>query len=193
MLTYRVRGVDDGPAYELKLVGKFLEAHKLRWVGKPVEQYVADGMLAYAQWDFAHHEVLVSHEAMPQALVDVANRVFGAQLKELDATRQEGLFPNACSVCGDDKNRFPETAVRDGYGNIMETRGKPWMAPNEPIEWRCRVCERLVCRNCTLTRPDSRMSDYPFGWAEYYATTYCSEACRAAAPADMHHDDEVMR
>ena len=42
--------------------------------------------------------------------------------------------------------------------------------PSETVTWRCCGCERLVCRGCTLTIPDSRPR-------EYYHETFCSIPC----------------
>jgi hypothetical protein len=39
-----------------------------------------------------------------------------------------------------------------------------------PITWKCQVCNRLVCRSCTLTIPGSDP-------VEYYETTLCSRTC----------------
>lgn len=53
----------------------------------------------------------------------------------------------------------------------------------EPLQWQCHVCGRYVCRRCTLVRDDL---------GQYYFHTYCSEACRQAAPRSFADDDEVM-
>ena len=74
----------------------------------------------------------------------------------------------------------------------METRGSQWVSPDTPVEWPCHVCDRLGCRKCTLTIPDSTPSGISGIGEEYYATTYCSESCRAAATPDMLNYDEVM-
>jgi hypothetical protein len=45
------------------------------------------------------------------------------------------------------------------------------------VTWRCCVCNKLVCRHCTLLMPDDhpeKTSSAP----EYYYDTYCSERCR---------------
>lgn len=40
-----------------------------------------------------------------------------------------------------------------------------------PITWICKVCCRYTCFNCTLVIPGSNP-------LQFYADTYCSEACR---------------
>jgi hypothetical protein len=186
MLSHRVR-FDDGPddrAVELRLEGHHVLSFDCRWQAK---QWVPDTKpFAKALWDFDAHAIRVSERAMPQALVDAANRAFGPLMRKEERPRQASLFPNACCVCGADRNTYPETAIRDGYGNICETRGQKWVTPDEPIRTPCHVCDRLVCRMCMLTRPDSGSMQ------EYYFHTYCSEACRRAAPSRFAHDDESM-
>lgn len=46
-----------------------------------------------------------------------------------------------------------------------------------PVTWRCQVCDRLVCHECTLTI----LGAVP---VEYYEMTFCSRACweRAGRP-----------
>lgn len=185
MLSYRVRAedADDDRAVELRLHGRHVVAHEMAW--RMLVWVPATTPFARALWDFETHSVSISERTMPQFLVEVANRVFGERMRELDRPRQRGIFDGGCCVCGTDRNTFPETAVRDGYGNIIETRGRQWKAPEEPIRWRCHVCDRLVCRDCTLTFPD--------GVRQYYHHTYCSESCRAAAPSEYAVEDEQMR
>lgn len=187
MLRYTVREGNDGPAYELRLEGTHLDVYLLRWEDATKRWWRPPDAspVTRAGWDFSIQAVRVRERTMSRELVAVANRVFGEKLRALDVSRQGSLFPNSCSVCGADRNTFPETAVRDEFGNIAETNGRQWIAPEEPVRWDCHVCERLVCRNCALT--------YPGQPAEFYYHTYCSEACRAAAPEGFAHDDEVMR
>lgn len=186
MLRYTVRE-EQGAAYEMRLEGRRLDVYALRWNDatrrwwRPADR----PPVARAEWDFTVQAVRVAEKGMGREMVAVANRVFGEKLRALDVPRQEGLFPDSCSVCGADRETFPETAVRDEFGNIVETDGRPWVAPDQPVQWPCHVCGRLVCRNCVLTHPGSM--------AEIYYHTYCSEACRAAAPEGFAHDDEVMR
>ena len=191
MLTHTVREDDEGTALQLELRGKIVRVVEMRWA---VNQWVPTSkVVGLGEWNFAAQAVQVVDARMPRELVPVMNRVFGEQLRALDPTRQQGLFEKACSVCGTDRNTFPETAVRDGHGNIMETRGEKWVAPDEPVEWLCAVCDRRVCRACALAIPGSAPSSFPSLGDEYYANTYCSLACRAAAPPDMLQDDENTR
>lgn len=170
--------------YRIDLVGQDLQVFRLhrRFPGSRV---LREPLGVLAKWSFESHEVAVSFPGMPPEMIAAANGIFGPKLRELDPPRQEGLFPHCCSVCGVDRNTFPETAVRHTNGNIVETDGKPWVSPDEPIRWECHVCGRLVCRNCTLVWPESG--------GQFYYHTYCSEACRAAAPRDFHDEDENMR
>jgi hypothetical protein len=181
MLSHRIL-FENGPedrAVELRLEGRHVFAYEARWSFEKWRSQPEP--FAKALWDFGSHTILVSGREMSQTLVDVANRAFGARMRAAECSRQGSLFPDACCVCGADRNTFPETAIRDGYGNICETRGQKWVTPDEPITWVCHVCDRLVCRKCTLTRPDLR---------EYYFHTYCSEACRLAAPSSFIRNDE---
>jgi len=38
------------------------------------------------------------------------------------------------------------------------------------VEWECQICDRLVCRHCTMTIPHSVPR-------EYYEMTLCSPEC----------------
>lgn len=183
MLRHRIRFADTPAdhAYELRLEGRYVLAFNCHWKW---ERWVpASEPFGRAMWDFNTHAISVSEQTMSQSLVDAANHTFGSLMREAERPRQTGLFANACCVCGADRNTYPETAVRDGYGNICETRGKLWVSPDEPIRTPCHVCDRLVCRLCILTVPNS------FGH-QFYHHTYCSEACRQAAPANFAGDDD---
>jgi len=184
MLTHTVCETDEhADGFQLELRGRRVRAIKLWWTGQgwvPTEDVVGEG-----EWNFDAQAVQVVDARMPRHLVPVMNRVFGQHLRELDRPRQRGIFPEACSVCGVDRDTFPETAVRDGHGNIVERNGRKWMSDDQPLRWDCHVCGRLVCRRCTLT--------WPGATAQYYFHTYCSESCRAAAPPDFADDDEYHR
>lgn len=175
MLTHRIRFDGHEDAIEFQLEGKHVYAHRMVWLDTSEEWVAAAKEFAKACWCFDTHTVADS--SWPADLLDVVNRVFGSKLRALDPPRQQGLFPTGCSVCGDDQNTFPESAVYDGYGNLQG------QASPEPVTWSCHVCDRLVCRSCTLARDDG----------EYYFHTYCSPACRAAAPRSFMKDDESMR
>lgn len=188
MLTHRVAMPDSPLVVELQLSGKEILMRRLQPQAEGSGWDPGD-LMAKALWSFEHQEIDATFEGFPDAMVPVANRVFSAMLKELDRPRQTGLFgEKCCSVCGADKVTYPESIIRDGYGNPMETRGEIWKNPDSPVEWPCHVCERLVCRKCALTRTDGQL-----GLEEYYSHTYCSEACRAAAPPSFAADDENMR
>lgn len=189
MLTYLLREGNSEGGVELRLSGRTVWAYRTRWSDADKRWVPASHAFAKALWDFGRGLVVVADAAMPRDLIEVANRAFGAKLRELDRPRQCGIFGGGCSVCGADRNTYPETAVRDAHGNIMETcGGQKWMAPDEPVRWSCHVCARLVCRRCTLLRPDS---SHPAGLPEHYFHTYCSEACRAAAPVGFAEDDAL--
>lgn len=186
MLIHRVGMQAAGPSYEFRLSGRKVSVHELAWQTQG-GGWKAVKVLGEALWSFEHHEIEATLEGFPEELIEKTNEAFAGQLRALEPPRQTGLFgPDCCSVCGADKTTYPETIIRDAFGNPMETRGQVWKSPDDPVEWPCHVCDRLVCRRCALTRKDSVA-------AEYYFHTYCSEACRAAAPPDFAADDEDMR
>jgi hypothetical protein len=171
MLEHRIRAATTTSTLDIVLSGKTLTLH-------PVSTRVREAPIAAGEWDFSEQAVRVVEIAFPAEAVAIANTVFGRKLRDLDRLRQRGLFPRSCSVCGADRNFYPETAVHDEHGNLVG------MTPDAPITWVCHVCDRLVCRNCTLTWPGGR---------QYYFHTYCSEACRTAAPGSWGAEDEADR
>lgn len=177
MLVHRAQTV----RIELRLSGGVVFAHKIR----DISGVASASPFAKARWNFENYCIDAAQAAFGRELCRLADEVFGPQMREKDRARQAGLPLEGacCSVCGVDQNTFPETAVYDTAGNLCETNGTPWVAPPEPLRWRCHVCDRLVCRNCTLVRKDV---------GQYYYHTYCSEACRAAAPPSFADDDEYM-
>jgi hypothetical protein len=132
-----------------------------------------------AEWDFVTHTISVAEMNFPTDLIPLLEQTFGDQLKKLEPVRQEVLFKGGCSVCGVKEVNFPHQAIRDGYGNIIAG------SPPEKVRWECSICNRLVCRNCALTVDDLGR--------EIWHNTYCSQACRAAAPADLLDEDEQNR
>lgn len=177
MLRYRVAEEDaDGIAVELRLEGTYVFAYKLRWIDVSKIWVAVRTPFAKAQWDFKTQSISVAETAFGRPLADVCDRVFGEQMRAKDRPRQGGIFEPSCSVCGRDRDTFPETMVKTSDGEV-------WVSSDEPLHWRCHVCDRLVCRHCTLVRDDL---------GQYYFHTYCSEACRSAAPESFANDDEVM-
>lgn len=179
MISCRVQedADDPGRAVELTLEGRKICAYEMRWDETLKRWHVNDTPYAKALWNFDLHAVEVAEKAFGKVLADMADRMFGEHMRSLDRPRQGGLLGEVqCSVCGTDRETFPETAVHDGRGNV-------WAAPDEPLQWQCHVCGRYVCRRCTLVRDDL---------GQYYFHTYCSEACRQAAPRSFADDDEVM-
>lgn len=61
---------------------------------------------------------------------------------------EEPTPAEGCGVCGKTKNEEDDSEVL----------------------WKCSVCEKTVCRACTLTIPGSRP-------AEYFYQTLCSHVC----------------
>jgi hypothetical protein len=117
---------------------------------------------------------------MPPAIVEAAGRRLGSLLRALDVPRQDGLFPNGCSVCG-------ATEVLAGlHHGVYDVYPLGRQEEYVPVRWTCHVCERLVCPRCTLERNDT-------SGREFYFHTYCCEACRRAAPLEFMQDDQDMR
>lgn len=141
-----------------------------------------------AEWDFTTHEIAVAEKDFPELWMKWAQQAIRNKLMPLEPTRRPGLFKDGCSVCGVTEITHPHTAIKDQYGNIMRSPGLPgepdklWISPPEKVEWLCCICDRLVCRNCVCTIDGN----------EIWHNTYCSEACRAAAPADdLAHDEQT--
>lgn len=158
--------------YKMHLEGRDVKVFRLH--AKEGGMLVAEPLGSLAKWSFESHEVEVHFDGMPPELIEVANAVFGTQLRKLEPKRQGGLFPGSCCVCGAAQDTFPETLQHDEHGNVFS------VASPEPLRWRCNVCNRLVCRKCTLVAPSGR----------YYHHTYCSEACRAANPDGWDSEDD---
>lgn len=64
-------------------------------------------------------------------------------------------------IGGDDEE---EPVPKDG----CQRCGKPTEYDGATIRWRCQVCDKRICRGCTLTVP---------GQGVYFDTTLCSHAC----------------
>ena len=56
--------------------------------------------------------------------------------------------------------------------------------PSLPIDWTCRVCDRYVCHNCTLTVPGS----VPLRFRE---ETLCSEECWKKIGSPREEEEEA--
>lgn len=64
---------------------------------------------------------------------------------------------------------------------------------DSPVWWKCQVCERLICRGCTLLKPNNHPDINPFGLLEYYDETYCSDECRIIEETEkILHNDYTM-
>ena len=165
---------DKELGYRVELRGRDIHVYRLRV--SPEKYLLRKALGVLAKWDFVRQEVEVHFDGAPDTLVQVCNDEFGKRLRALEPQRQQGLFENGCSVCGNDRNTFPETVQKDQFDNVVT------VYPDEPVRWECQVCSRLVCRKCTLVGPSGR----------YYHHTYCSEACRAANPLGWDDEDDMM-